>query len=184
MSRELKLHNNIGSSLKHPLTHPKRLKAHDLQTLSGDLGVFMLMQLEGIEIPQRLALMELLRCLQLVCLKSHMKADLPKHHKRMVLAIMQCEMCLPLYFCTMSTHLLLHVFSPTGTIALLGPAQTTWMYFFEHCMGVLVKSLKSQKGVAKGVMEWYQVLQMIELWRMSEDRDWVTAPNPGHASGR
>jgi hypothetical protein len=102
--------------------------------------------------------------------------------QQMVIALVKCEMYLPMHFCKISQHLLIHVFGPNGTIALCGPAHTSWMYVIEHSMGVMVRSLKSHKGVAKSIMEWYQMLTFVECERMRSNRDWVIKANTGNAS--
>lgn len=177
-----RLYKGIGSRLKRPFVHTSQLKAHDLEILMSQVGIYILMRLDGLGRMQKLCLMKLMLCLQLMTLKVHHRSKLPEHNRRVVRCVSMCESYLPVYFSTINLHMMVHVFEPTGIISMCGPAHSTWMYPMEHFIGQLSKSLRSGKGVAMGIVNYYKIVHLAEAVRMIGDVTFTAPAISGRGS--
>jgi hypothetical protein len=140
-----------GDSLKNPFRHTAHMKMHDHHLFCGDIGVWLINRLELGE-TQRCALVGLLYFLADVLSKVVERQSLEGLRLRGYEVMSQCEIGLPVFFSSISNHLLIHIAEPQGTLEQCGPASVSMAYSDERAAGVAVRSIRSRKNMCESIM--------------------------------
>ena len=121
--QSMKLPQGVSTSLKFVVSSPSYLKSHDYLILAGPVGVWLLEQ-SGLPDSYRIPLQSLLWLLRDLRARFLDKSELAELAQRAAAVLTELEIVLPLYWSTISVHLILH---EAARRAELGPASVTWL---------------------------------------------------------
>jgi hypothetical protein len=136
---------------RYVFAHINRLTCSELIMFAGPLGLYVL-QFCDMKPDVRDMFAELIRCLELLQAKVCTNAQLDRLQRRLVLVLAQCETKLPLYWCTMVRHTLLHL---VDFIKRCGPYDSFSMSCFERFHTFFKKLVRAKNGEMQSVATHY-----------------------------
>jgi hypothetical protein len=146
---EIRLPRTHGSSLR-PFLNPSvyiHLKAHDWKVVLGDILIYLVRDIDPIYRKLWVDLCQIFKTVNSYSITEDVIASL---RQDIVAWMVQSEFLLPTSQATIVRHYLLHI---PDTLALLGPAFTTWMFGNETLNGILTAFSHSSHHHERSIMK-------------------------------
>lgn len=134
--------------------HIDRLSCSALVSLAGPLGLYFL-QFCDVDTAIRDTFTELINCMSELQAKVCSNSSLSRLQERLVLVLTKCEIHLPLYWCTIVRHTLLHM---TAFIRRCGPYNSFTMSKFEAFHTIFKKLVRAKNGEMQSIANHYTML--------------------------
>jgi hypothetical protein len=108
---------------------------------------------------QRNTIYRLVSLLHNLCASAFRRSELDTLYREAVEVLWLVEQNLPLFFLTISLHLVLHI---PATVRDVGPIHAFWLYGAERLFYILRQTLHSKKVPAATVIREYRVLDVVQ----------------------